>query len=146
MNLQQLNGSGQPVHTFVYTAVIALVITALIWFVAEVRNGYFKWERIHKENPTYTERPMFLVTYSIVERCAMVVWLSYSRKWRWMIKNGIWWRIILNSKAELITKYRDKYMLHELLSWRFVSAGQLVSEVIHRKISLEDLSDWEPRR
>ena len=45
MNLQQLNQSGQTIQSFVVTAIIALLITGLMWFCLEQYNSIVGWKR-----------------------------------------------------------------------------------------------------
>ncbi len=92
MNLQQLNGSGQSVVDFVLTALLALIITGLTWYILELVNECRKWQESRYQRPTPK------ATSPMPERIGMIVWLLRNGLGLWMIRTGAWWRILFNSK------------------------------------------------
>lgn len=96
MNIYQLNRSGQNISVFLVTALIALVVTGGAWYLMEQVNSYLKWRtaRLRKDDHKRTKFP-------IMTRINMLVWVSLSRYKYWVIKRGIWWRLLTNSRSRL---------------------------------------------
>lgn len=130
MNLQQLNGSGQTLWKFVVTALVALIITGGTWYIAEAANVYRNWHRKRAEQDRLGAEDKGL-TYSVVERIAMIMWLLRKHHLAWMWRTGAWSKILFNSTKPMGDDY----------SGRRYSAGELVS-----KYSLGQLEDYELKR
>lgn len=79
MNLQQLNQSGQNLWSFVATALVSLLVTALLWFFLELYNIIVDWKRKYNGLvlPTSEHKPR----RSIAFRVAVFLGLIDERLW-----------------------------------------------------------------
>ena len=82
MNLQQLNQSGQSVRSFVTTALVALLFTAVFWFALELYNIVADYKR--KKEDYYTRSDDYKPKRSIVVQVAVFLRL---------INGGLWDRV-----------------------------------------------------
>ena len=118
MNIEQLNGSGQHVSVFIATAVGALAVTGGSWFVIEQTNSYRKWRR-RSPDTTYSGKTQF----ALVVRLAMLAYLVSNGCSRWMLRSGLWWRILLNHGSQISTSRGPRQRPNESLT-----AGEYVSK------------------
>ena len=100
MNIEQLNGNGQHVQVFIFTAMVALTVTGGSWFVIEQANSFRKWRRRSTEEQ-YDGNTHF----SLAVRLAMIALLVSKGHMRWMFKSGAWWRLITDHRSRLIGRY-----------------------------------------
>ena len=135
MNIKQLNGNGQTVWVFVVTAMIALIIIAGTWYLAEGVNTYRNWHRKRTEHNSMhfigsvVQRPSF----SIAERVAMIVWLRNHGYVGWMRRTGAWWKILCNSSRPMMVAF--KFGGHG----QQTSTGELVSRYSSSQLADVDL-------
>ena len=101
MNLSELNGSGKNLKDFLVTAIVALLITAVSWFLTEEINKYLLyWRRRSQVGERFT----------IGARLGMFVWLQKNGPIGWWLEAGAWWRILINSEnttSELVRIYNQ---------------------------------------
>ena len=100
MNLQQLNGNGQHVQVFIFTAMVALTITGGSWFIIEQVNSYRKWKRRSSE-----EQYDGSTRFSLAVRVAMIAHLHSKGHTLWMFKSGAWWRVIIDHRSRFVGPY-----------------------------------------
>ena len=129
MNIQQLNNSGQSLHTFLVTAVVVLLLTGVSWLCIEQVNGYRIWSRRARYVvlPTpYLPRP----TYNIAVRVRMLVWLYRNGHWAWVRHTKAWWYILANSRADRSTGFGSRLVKAWFIddSDPDLSAGDYVSK------------------
>lgn len=92
MNLSELNGSGKSIWVFLTTAVIALLITGVLWFLMREVNNYLRWRRRSHDAS---------IDFTIGARISMLAWLQGNQVGDWMWRSGAWWRILVNSDSRL---------------------------------------------
>ena len=100
MNIEQLNGNGQHVRVFIFTAVVALIITGGSWFVIEQVNSFRKWRRRSTEEQ-YDGNTHF----SLAVRLAMIALLLSKGHTRWMLESGAWWRVVIDHRSRFVGRY-----------------------------------------
>lgn len=100
MNIEQLNGNGQHVRVFIFTAVVALTITGGSWFVIEQVSSYRKWQR-RSSGENYDGNTKF----SLAVRLAMIVLLLSKGHAVWMVESGAWWRVIIDHRSRFVGRY-----------------------------------------
>ena len=88
MNIQQLNNSGQPIQTYLVTAVVILLLTGGSWLCTEQVNEYRTW------------RPLNTPTYSIAVRVRLSIFLYCHGYWTWVRKTKAWWYILKTSDVD----------------------------------------------
>ena len=115
MNLSELNGSGRNVSAFFITAVVALLITGVAWFLLKEVNNFLRWR-----NKTWNAsvRPAPPTQYPIGLRIYMLVWLLKRRHTLWMLRSGVLWRILINSNSH--TDPEHSYERRRLTACRLV--------------------------
>lgn len=103
MNIQQLNGSGRSLQTFVATAIIALAITGTLWWLTEQLSSLRAWRN---RDPDHYESPSTIKAYgrvspnySLAVRIAMLVWLVRHGHSSWMTKSGAGWCVLTNART-----------------------------------------------
>ena len=96
MNIYQLNRSGQDLSTFLATAFVALFVTVGAWYLIEQANSYRRWRETRLKN--HHHKPS---KYTLMMRINMLVWFSLSPYKYWMIKSGLWWRLLTNNSSRL---------------------------------------------
>ena len=117
MNIEQLNGSGQHISVFITTAVVTLAVTGGSWFAIEQRNKYRKWRR-RSPDATYSGKTQF----ALVVRLAMLAYLVSNGHLRWMLRSGVWWRILINHRSRISTRRGSReYRNEELTAGEYVS-------------------------
>lgn len=103
MNIQQLNGSGRSLQTFVVTAIVALAITGTSWWLTEQLSSLRTWRNRdpdHYEGPSTIEAyGRVSPNYSLAVRIAMLVWLVRHGHSSWMTKSGAVWCVLTNSRT-----------------------------------------------
>ena len=74
MNLQQLNQSGQNVWSFVVTAIISLLVTALVWLCLEFYNVIVDYKRKEKEFESWSNdlRPRRSVAFRVAVHLKLI--------------------------------------------------------------------------
>lgn len=82
MNLQQLNGSGKSIKSFVVTALVDLIITGGSWWLLEQWSSIRAWQ---KRDPDSYKSPKSAPNYSILVRAAMLTWLMAHGHSYWMV-------------------------------------------------------------
>ena len=106
MNIQQLNQSGKSLRVFLATASVALLVTGSAWYLIEQVKSYTIWredrlrhqrrkqtrQRINRPQPT---------KFSLMIRLNMLIWLLLSSYRFWIIRRGLWWRLLTNSSSRL---------------------------------------------
>ena len=117
MNLEQLNGNGQHVWVFIFTAAVALAITGGSWFVIEQINSYRKWQRRSTEEQ-YDGNSHF----TLVVRLAMIALLLSKGHTLWMLKSGAWWRVIVDHRSRSLGPHDN--------GKKSLTAGEYVSKYI----------------
>lgn len=100
MNLQQINKSGQHVWTFVLTAVVALVLTSVVWITIGLYRDYRQW-RDQMKAPPEIEWVKRERQYSFVIRTAVLSLLLKKGYRRWLWVSGAWIRILTNERIKL---------------------------------------------
>ena len=100
MNLEQLNGSGQPLRVFIITAVVTLAFTGGSWFVIEQVNSYLKWRKRSPDEPYDGE-----TQFTLAVRLAIFATLLSIGCTSWMFRSGAWWRILINHRSRFISRY-----------------------------------------
>lgn len=100
MNLEQLNGSGQPLRIFIITAMVTLAVTGGSWFVIEQVKSYFKWRKRSPDEPYDGE-----TQFKLAVRLAILATLLSIGCTSWMLKSGAWWRILSNHRSRIINRY-----------------------------------------
>lgn len=129
MNLKQLNGSGQPLRVFIITAVVTLAFTGGSWFVIEQVKSYFKWRKRRPDEP-YDGETQFTLTV----RLAILATLLSIGCTSWIFKSGAWWRILVNHRSRIISRYgppvgkSDKGLLN---------AGEYASKYSQKDVRME---------
>ena len=99
MNIHRLNQSGQSVWVFLITALVAMLVTASAWYSTEQVNSYRKWHEMsikNGEGPTPEQASL-----SLMMKMNMLIWLSLSSHKYWMIRKGVWWRLLTNSSSRM---------------------------------------------
>ena len=99
MNIHQLNQSGQSFWVFLITALVAMLVTVSAWYSTAQVNSYRKWHEVNVENgegPTPEQASL-----SFMMRINMLIWMSLSSYKYWMIKKGIWWRLLTNISSRM---------------------------------------------
>ena len=130
MNIQQLNNSGQSLHTFLVTAVVVLLLTGVSWLCIEQVNGYRIWSRRPKPPPDSvlsSPRP----TYNIAVRIWILVWLYRNGHWAWVRHTKAWWYILANSRCDRSGGFGSRVSIRVWFmddSDRDLSAGDYVSK------------------
>ena len=106
MNIQQINGNGHRLGSFILTAIIALTITGLIWFLvwllmsySALQDSYFDRER-HSETRSEHE-------CGLEKRVPMFCWLLLHGHSRWLWASGAWWRLLTNSDSKMYEVNED---------------------------------------
>ena len=99
MNLEQLNGSGQSIKTFIITLVTALAITGLAWYSVETINRCLAWYKriVWTEDDRNQE-------FSLSIRLFMIFWLISNGYLAWMWRTGAGLRLLLDSNDRLIVQ------------------------------------------
>lgn len=129
MNLEQLNGSGQPLRVFIITAVVTLAVTGGSWFAIEQANSYLKWRKRSPDEP-YDGKTQF----TLAVRLALLTTFVSIGCTSWMFKSGAWWRILINHRSQIISRYgpplgkSDKGPLN---------AGEYASKYSHKDVRME---------
>ena len=100
MNLEQLNGSGQPLRVYIITAVVTLAFTGGLWFVIEQVNSYLKWRKRSPDEPYNGE-----TQFTLVVRLAILATLLSIGCTSWIFESGAWWRILVNHRSRIISPY-----------------------------------------
>ena len=131
MNLKQLNGSGQPLRVFVITAVVTLAFTGGSWFVIEQVNSYLKWRKRRPDEPYNGE-----TQFTLAVRLAILATLLSIGCTSWMFETGAWWRILINHRSRIITRYAPPIIVSEKGP---LNAGEYASRYSQKKVRME----WE---
>ena len=127
MNLQQLNESGRNIGSFIATAVIALILTGISWWLMEQLNSFLAWRRRGSGDQRCRERPDYVITV----RLAMLGWLVCSGHWSWMRKSGAGWHILNNSNSG----FRNKHMYSVWVkASKGLTAGDFVSKFANEDV------------
>lgn len=107
MNIKQLNQQGQNIWTFVITALLALILTGLIWvfIAADVHWGQERSKRQHNQAPetrTTTaegQRPKLQSPKAdILTRLGLLKFLLMHRFFRWTWETNAWISILTNDR------------------------------------------------
>ena len=93
MNLSELNGSGKKLWVFLATAVIAVLIAGISWFLLEEGNNYRNWQMRKTANAR--------TRITIGARMAMLAWLWRKGHTKWAWKSDAWWRVLTDSASRL---------------------------------------------
>ena len=130
MNIEQLNGSGQHISVFITTAVVTLAVTGGSWFAIEQTNIYRKWRR-RSPDTTYSGKTQF----PLVVRLAMLAYLVSNGHLRWMLRSGVWWRLLINNTSRISTKrgFRE-YRNQDLTAGEYVSMYSTKGQGIYSRI------------
>ena len=97
MNIQQINGTGHNIGTFIVTTMVTILVTWITWFIAEVINSAFDLRKpLELANKTELNLPF---------RILMIVWLVFKGHSKWTLRSGVWWQILVDSSKELDSKY-----------------------------------------
>ena len=122
MNLQQLDHSGKQLWTFIVTAVVVLLITAISWFSVEQVDSYRAWRaKIPSGDETPYERKVLSnqPNYSIGARLGILIWLVWPGygHWKWGSRTVLWWLIVTNSPKTMrdYSRKRDRDAIPEEL-------------------------------
>ena len=105
MNLQQLNQSGQQLHTFVITALVSMVITGVTWLCIARINHARQWIRDpsqtkdNKGRPSYNIEIRLAILYSFVFGSQDRDTVDRHAAVRWLFKSKAWLHILFNSPA-----------------------------------------------
>ena len=100
MNIHQLNDAGHSFWVLLITALVAMLLNVSALYLTEQVNSYRKWHEAEvkdRKRPTSSEPASF----SLMMRINMLIWLSLSSYKYWMIKKGVWWRLLTNSSSRM---------------------------------------------
>ena len=100
MNVKQINGTGHHISRFVLTAVVALIMTWITWFVAEAVHSMrnLRAKRSRNPDPAQTE-------FNLPLRMSLLVWLLAKGYWKWTWRSGAMVQILTNSSRDLQQEY-----------------------------------------
>lgn len=110
MNLQQLNGSGRSIATFIMTTILAVILTGACWFLlSEVRNlqdwkGTIVDDRGNRLEKPIEEPAVKPQKWALSIRLTMLVWLVWNGRTKWMVRSGAAWCILTNSDERFSSK------------------------------------------
>ena len=99
MNIQQINSSGHDLGVFAVTAMSAVLITFMSWFLSTKTNEYKRWREIALQG-TMPERPL-QERYSTTTRVFVLVWLVCNSHIEWMLRSWAWLYILSDSITPL---------------------------------------------
>ena len=119
MNIQQLNGSGQHIWIFVLTALLALLLTYLVWLGIGLYKEYVQWRKqlgTHA-SPEIAKRGR---KYNFVIRTAILIVLLWKGHGRWVWVTGAWIRILTNERIKAHHP-PPKADSHEFPYWRHMA-------------------------
>ncbi len=136
MNLQQLNGTGTSIEAFVGTAAVALFITGMSWMLIEGTQSVRVWlsrvQDLQVQGHYRFARPE---RHNIAIRLYMIWWLSKNGFFKWMIRTGAGWCLLVKSSRG----FRQSQPEERFLSIEDQQASEFVSWVIRRKYDYLDL-------
>lgn len=104
MNLQQLNDQGQHIGTFIGTALIALILTGLIWFLVDLHRTDIHIPKVKLEGALYRGEDRLPETQKVdkvgsMDRIRLVQYLYANHKRRqWMWNTNAWLCILTNER------------------------------------------------
>lgn len=137
MNLSELNGSGQELWVFLTTAVIALVITGVSWFLIEEVYNYLRWQRSYDNRMRQKRGHDPRVRLTIGARMSMLalLWKYEHKNWLW--RSGAWWRILTNNSSQLSEPTQAdelnacEYVLKHMMDIRYDSEHAFKPDTIY---------------
>ena len=134
MNIYQLNESGQSFWVFLITTLVMMLVTVSAWYLTEQVNSYRKW---HEANIRNGERPTSpeQASSSLMMRTNMLIWLSLSSYKYLMIRKGIWWRLLLNSRSRMCN-----------CKYSFCEGWTIVEIALHLATSRSSIDGYPRRR
>ena len=134
MNVQQINESGHNIWTFVVTALVAVLVTGLVWYVVEGTNNVRTWKKSWKSSSGYRRKPI-TTTYTFEKRIFMLLWLIRHGHFIWMLKSGAGFAILTNINSRFTPNCSKEYLRY----LRDKTACDYVLKVIQ-----EGPVDWYP--
>ena len=106
MNIQQINGSGHNIWIFLVTAIIALLVTAITWYLIEETNHTRFWQQnniISWQQDIPDQKPSLKKSeYNLGVRVFMLLWLVIAGHLRWTIKSGALRAVLTKSDAKFL--------------------------------------------
>ena len=135
MNIKQINGTGHHISTFVLTAVVALMITWITWYVAEAMHDIrdLKAKRISNPDPAGTG-------FSLPLRLSFLVWLFGSGHGRWASNSGATRQILTNSNNFLDQRF-NRYAQHDFTASQ---SPRTACDYVKRAIILHESREMFP--
>ena len=152
MNLQQLNAEGQPLRTFIITAILAMALTGLVWMSVVQANSVRRWlrtgEMVETSEPSKSVRlRVWRPKYTIAVRLAMLCYLVRHRQTKWMFRSRIWFHILRNSGQKGLHPNPDGFRRtkeEETVAGHHVSS--LIQDEIPCDISFKDVQWYWTRK
>ena len=96
MNIQQLNSNGTSIGVFLGTAVMLLFVTGMIWFSIEgIQDARVFLRRVLEDKDSDPPQDP-----SIFVRIYLIWWLSRSGLFKWMLRTGAGWCLLINSSLK----------------------------------------------
>ncbi len=126
MNLEQLNGSGQPLRVFIITAVVTLAFTGGSWFVIEQVKSCSKWRKRSPDEPYDGD-----TQFTLAVRLAILGTLLSIGCTPWMLKSGAWWRILSNHRSRIFSRYSPQT---DNSDEGLLNAGEYASRYSHKDV------------
>ena len=115
MNVQQLNATGQQMKVVIFTALISMFITGMLWLAVARINNTRQWLLKGEEFTKQQGEP----NYSIDIRLIMLYYLVFHRnkgrgskvglleQIRWVFRSNVWVHILLNNPSNDIGQRYD---------------------------------------
>ena len=142
MNIQQLNQSGQQVHTFIITAFISMAITGTLWLFVSWVNHVQQWMRNPKAATSNEDDiPSYNIEIRLAILCYFLLYFDRMRHHqphrpgggRRLSRSRAWIHILLNSPV------RRRIQLPQAESSdndvRYLTAGELGAYCIRERVT-----------
>ncbi|KAG8529032.1 uncharacterized protein KY384_006722 [Bacidia gigantensis] len=112
MNIQELNNSGRTLKVFFATAIIAVAVTGLIWWMIEEAKNFKAW-RDEINQVQDVPQPHLQSSCTFMIRLYMIGWLVRAKCFTWSLRTGAVFCLLRKSGAPyFIHQYSTRSMPH----------------------------------